>query len=235
MGIFDRMGKVIQSNLNSLLDRAEDDKKLVELNLDEMDGQIKAGHQEVVQAVAAEKQLRKKSEELLAEVDKWDKRAELALKSGDEALAREALKQKKRAQAEASSADKARGEQRDVALRMKDELERMKEKLAALKMRKGTIVARAQQARSGGGSEQLGAKGGSSAFDNFRRMEEKIEGREAEGAAMAEVEEALGKGESAEALDAKFRELERAGGGGGKGEGSDVDEELAALKKRIRV
>src|ERR1019366_10438900 len=113
MGIFDRVGEVIQSNLNSLLDRAEDDKKLVELNLDEMDGQIKAGHQEVVQAVAAEKQLRKKSEELLAEVDKWDKRAELALKSGDEALAREALKQKKRAQAEASSADKARGEQRD--------------------------------------------------------------------------------------------------------------------------
>jgi phage shock protein A len=233
MGIFDRMGKVIQSNLNSLLDRAEDDKKLVELNLDEMDGQIKAGHQEVVQAVAAEKQLRKKSEELLAEVDKWDKRAELALKSGDEALAREALKQKKRAQAEASSADKARGEQRDVALRMKEELERMKEKLAALKMRKGTIVARAQQARSGGGSEQLGAKGGSSSFDNFRRMEEKIEGREAEGAAMAEVEEALGKGESAEALDAKFRDLERQTGG--KGEGSDVDEELAALKKRIRV
>ena len=35
MGIFDRMGKVIQSNLNSLLDRAEDDKKLVLLNLDE--------------------------------------------------------------------------------------------------------------------------------------------------------------------------------------------------------
>ena len=82
-----------------------------------------------------------------------------------------------------------------------------------------------------------GPKGGSSAFDNFRRMEEKIEGREAEGAAMAEVEEALGKGEKAEDLEAKFRELER-GGGGGKGApdgGSDVDEELAALKKRIRV
>ena len=233
MGIFDRMGKVIQSNLNSLLDRAEDDKKLVELNLDEMDGQIKAGHQEVVQAVAAEKQLRKKAEELLAEVDKWDKRAELALKSGDEALAREALKQKKRAQGEASSADKARAEQRDVALRMKEELERMKEKIGQLKLRKGAIVARAQQARSGAGAEQLGTKGGSSAFDNFRRMEEKIEGREAEGAAMAEVEEALGKGESAADLEAKFRDLDRQVGG--KGESSDVDDELAALKKRIRV
>src|SRR5580693_6264116 len=188
MGIFDRMGKVIQSNLNSLLDKAEDDKKLIELNLDEMDGQIKAGHQEVIQAVAAEKQLKKKAEELLADVDRWDKRAELALKSGDEALAREALKQKKRVSAEAAAADKARAQQRDVALNTKGELERMKEKLAELKLRKGSIVARAQQARAGSGSEQLGARGGSSAFDNFKRMEEKVEGREAEGLAMAEVE-----------------------------------------------
>ena len=236
MGIFDRMGKVIQSNLNSLLDKAEDDKKLIELNLDEMDGQIKAGHQEVIQAIAAEKQLKKKVDDLQIEVDKWDKRAELALKSGDEALAREALKQKKRVQAELGNTEKARGDQRDVALRMKEELERMKEKLAELKMRKGSIVARAQQARGGSGAEQLGNKGGTSAFDNFRRMEEKIEGREAEGAAMAEVEEALGKGEKAEDLEAKFRELERGRGGKGAADGgSDVDEELAALKKRIRV
>jgi phage shock protein A len=236
MGIFDRMGKVIQSNLNALLDKAEDDKKLIELNLDEMDGQIKAGHQEVVQAVAAEKQLKKKADDLQSDVDRWDKRAELALKSGDEALAREALKQKKRVQAELASTEKARGDQRDVALRMKEELERMKEKIAELKMRKGSIVARAQQSRGGTGAEQLGTKGGSSAFDNFRRMEEKIEGREAEGAAMAEVEEALGKGEKVEDLEAKFRELERRTGGKGAPDGgSDVDEELAALKKRIRV
>jgi phage shock protein A len=236
MGIFDRMGKVIQSNLNALLDRAEDDKKLIELNLDEMDGQIKAGHQEVVQAVAADKQLKKKVDDLQADVDRWDKRAELALKSGDEALAREALKQKKRVQAELANTEKARADQRDVALRMKEELERMKEKLAELKMRKGSIVARAQQSRGGTGAEQLGTKGGSSAFDNFRRMEEKIEGREAEGAAMAEVEEALGKGEKVEDLEAKFRDLERRSGGKGAPDGgSDVDEELAALKKRIRV
>src|SRR5580692_1162306 len=113
MGIFDRMGKVIQSNLNSLLDKAEDDKKLVELNLEEMDVQIKSGHQEVIQAVAAEKQLRKKVDDLRADVDRWDKRAELALKSGDEPLAREALKQKKRVASELDVAEKARGEQRD--------------------------------------------------------------------------------------------------------------------------
>ena len=235
MGIFDRMGKVIQSNLNALLDRAEDDRKLVEWNLDEMDEQIKAGHQEVVQAIAAEKQLRKKFEDLQADVARWDKRAELALKSGDEALAREALKQKKRTQGEAEAADKARALQRDVALRMKDELDRMKEKLGELKLRKGSLVARAQQARAGAGAEQLGGKGGSSAFDSFRRMEEKIEGREAEGAAMAEVDEALGKGARSDDLEARFRDLERQAGGGKADGGGEVDEEFAALKKRIRV
>jgi len=236
MGIFDRMGKVIQSNLNALLDKAEDERKLVELNLEEMDAQIKAGRQEVVQAVAAEKQLRKKCEDLAGEVAKWDRRAELALKSGDEALAREALKQKKRTSSDLDVAEKAGVQQRDAAVRMKDELERMRQRLDEIRLRKGTIVARAQQARAAAsGSEPLGGKGTTSAFDNFRRMEEKIEGREAEGAALAEVEAALGKGEKGEDLEAKFRELERQVGGPTDGSPSDVDDELAALKKRIRV
>lgn len=237
MGIFDRVGKVISSNLNSMLDKAEDDKKLLELNLEEMADQLKAGRQDVIAAVAAEKQLRKKSDDLKAEVEKWERRAELALKSDDEALAREALRQKKRCESDVEAVEKARVEQRDTALKMKEELERMEQKLEELKLRKGTIAARAQQARSGGGSESLGARGGSSAFENFRRMEEKIEGREQEGLAMAEVEEALGTADKRE-LEDKFRDLERglaAPGEGGTKKDAEIEDELAALKKRIRV
>jgi phage shock protein A len=235
MGIFDRMGKVISSNLNALLDKAEDDGKLLELNLEEMGDQLKAGRQDVITAVAAEKQLRKKADDLKAEVEKWEKRAELALKSDDEALAREALRQKKRAEQEAATVEKARLEQRDTALKMKEELERMEQKLEELKLRKGTIAARASQARSGGGAESLGARGGSSAFDNFRRMEEKIEGREQQNTAMAEVEEALGNTPDRRALEDKFRDLERGLGTGASKKDGDIEDELAALKKRIRV
>src|SRR5947209_2786916 len=192
MGIFDRMGKVISSNFNSLLDKAEDDKKILELNVEEMGDQLKSARQEVISAIAAEKQLKKKSEDLAVEADKWDKRAELALKSGDEALAREALKQKRRVTSESEAAEKSRQEARGQALEMKEELERMEKKLEDVKMRKSTIAARAAQAKAGGGAEGLGAKGGSSAFDNFRKLEDKIEGREAENAAMSEVEDALG-------------------------------------------
>ena len=234
MGIFDRMGRVISSNVNTLLDKAEDPKKLLELNVTEMDEQVKRAQEEVISAVAAEKQLRKKAEELTEEQGKWEKRAELALKSGDEALAREALKQKKRVTGEAAAAEQARSAQRDAALAMKTELERMREKLAEVKLRKGAIATRATQAQAGGSSEGLGARGGSSAFENFRRMEEKIEGKEAETSAMAEVDEALrGGAASKEDLEAKFRKLE---GEVGKGAApSDIDDELAALKKRIRV
>lgn len=238
MGIFDRMGKVISANFNSLLDKAEDDRKLVELNLDEMEQQLKAGQEDVVAAIAAEKQLKKKYDALKADHERWDKRAELALKGDDEALAREALKQKKRVTQEMDAIDKARVEQRDNALKMKEELDRMKGKLAELKLRKETIVSRAQQARGASASEGLGARGGSSAFENFRRMEEKIEGREAEGAAMAEVEEAIRGGEiDRRDLEDKFRDLERQYGkdGTGKTEKTDIDDEIEAIKKRIRV
>lgn len=229
------MGKVISSNFNSLLDKAEDDKKILELNVEEMGDQLKAARQEVISAIAAEKQLKKKAEDLNVEAEKWDKRAELALKSGDEALAREALKQKRRVTSEAEAAEKSRVDARNQALEMKEELERMEKKLEDVKMRKNTIAARAQQAKGGGGAEGLGAKGGSSAFQNFKNLEDKIEGREAENAAMSEVEDALGTREKQD-LEAKFRDLERGiGGKPGKSGESEIDEDLAALKKRIRV
>jgi phage shock protein A len=234
MGIFDRMGRIIGSNLNALLDKAEDDKKLIELNLDEMDGQVKAGHLEIVQAVAAEKQLQKRCDDLAVDVGRWDRRAELALRSADEPLAREALNQKRRIAGDLAVAQRARDEQHDAAERMKGELENMKQKLSELRLRKGTLAARAAQARSGAGADRLGAKGGSSAFENFRRMEEKVEGRELAGRAMEEVEDALGKGPRADDLEAKFRALERQAGQTSSEPGG-VDDELAALKKRIRI
>ena len=65
MGIFDRMGKVISSNVNALLDKAEDPKKSLDLIVEEMKEQIRAAKKELVEGVAADKVLRKKVDELL--------------------------------------------------------------------------------------------------------------------------------------------------------------------------
>jgi phage shock protein A len=241
MGIFDRMGRVISSNFNALLDKAEDPKKSIELTLQEMEAQIRAARQEVVRSVAAEKQLRKKVEELDVEVEKWSKRAELAVRHEDDDLAREALVQKKRVTAERDRAEALRGEQRSNALEMKAELERMEQKLDELKAKKGTIVAKVQQVKAGGGAEGLGGKPGGGAFAEFRRMEDQIEGVEAAVQAQREVDDALGLGRgpggmTRDEVESKFRQLEYGGGAADKPKGgSEVDDELAALKKKIRI
>jgi phage shock protein A len=243
MGIFDRMGRVISSNFNSLLDKADDPKKSIELTLSEMREQLRAGRQEVVRAVAAEKQLRQKVTELDQEVEKWSKRAELAVKHGDDDLAREALMQKKRVTGERDRAEALRAEQRGAALEMKAELERMEQKLTELEGKKNTIITRAKQAKAGGGTESLGATPGkTSAFDEFRRMEDQIEGVETAVQAQREVEEALGGGRgpggmTRDEVEAKFRALEYGGSGdaGAPKGGSEVEEELAQLKKKIRI
>lgn len=238
MGIFDRMGKVISSNVNALLDKAEDPKKSLDLIVEEMKDQIKAAKKELVEGVAAEKVLRKKVDELDAEVQKWERRAELALKAGDEKLAREALVQKKRVVGERDRAEALRAEQRSAVLNMKAELERMEQKQVEIAAKKSTLSTQIKQARAGGGAEGLGAKGGSSAFAEFRKMEDQIEGQVAEVAAHREVEDALNDGgPSREELEAKFARLEH-GGGGASGEKSgspEIDDELAALKKKVRI
>lgn len=237
MGIFDRMGKVISSNVNALLDKAEDPKKELDLIVEEMKDQIKAAKKELVEGVAAEKVLRKKVDELDADVQRWERRAELALKAGDEKLAREALVQKKRVVGERDRAEALRAEQRSAVLNMKAELERMEQKQVELAARKSALSTQLKQARAGGGAEGLGARGGSSAFSEFRRMEEQIDGRVAEVAAHKEVEEALASdGVSREELEAKFARLEGGGKSGlDKSGAPEIDDELAALKKKIRI
>ncbi len=241
MGILDRMGKVISSNFNALLDKADDPKKSIELTLQEMQEQLALARAEVVRGVAAEKQLKKKVAELDAEVSKWEKRAELAIRHDDDELAREALMQKRRVTAERDRAEALRAEQRGSALEMKRELERMEAKIEEIKAKKGTIVAKAQQAKIAqqtSGTSVGTAPGG--AFAEFRRMEDQIEGVETALAAQSEIDSALAQpgptGMSRAEVEAKFRQLEGQGIQAETGSGeSAIDEELVALKKRIRI
>ena len=231
MGIIDRAKRAISSNVNAMLDKAEDPRKMVELTLDEMGEQIKRAKQDVVASVAAERQLRKKCDELRADIEKWEKRAVLAVQAGDDSLARAALEQKKRIQADLDATEKSREAQLGMAMKMRDDLAAMEKRHAELSAKKGTIAAKAEIARAGGGAEALGAKpGGSNAFEAFRSMEDKIDQQDAEASAMNELnEDAMKEAE----LESKFRRLEGAGSAGAGS--SAVDDELAALKKRVRI
>jgi len=241
MGILARVAQVMSANFNALIDKAEDPRKSLDQTLLEMREQIIAARKEVVSSVASEKQLKKKVEELDQEVEKWNGRAELAVRNNDDALAREALLQKRRAVSDRDRAEAQRGEQRGNALEMKDALERMERKVKEFELRKGTIAVRVQQAKAGGGVESLGkTSSGPSAFDEFRRMEEGVENVEHTIQAQGEVDAALdGRGPgglSPAEVEAKFRALESGSGAqpGSPAKG-EVDEELQALKKKVRI
>jgi phage shock protein A len=226
--------------MNALLDKAEDPRKSVDLLIEEMREQIRRGRQEVVSAIAAEKRLRTKVDELDAQIDKWQRRAELAVKAGDENLAREALLFKKRLVEERDRAEALRAEQRAQALQLKDDLERADGKLKELDAKKGTIVARYKQARAGGGAEALGAAGeGPTPFDELRRMEEKMDRKESEAEAMEEaravLEKPAGSKLSEREIEARFAKLEGSSDGKSASTDDDVDDELQALRKKFRV
>ena len=241
MGIFARVAQVMSANFNALIDKADDPRKSLDQTLIEMREQLLAARREVVSSVGAEKQLKKKVEELDQEVEKWSGRAELAVRNNDDGLAREALLQKRRAVGERDRAEALRGEQRAAALEMKEALERMERKVKEFELRKGTIAARAQQAKAGGGVDSLGKLGsGASAFEEFQRMEDKIETAEHTVIAQSEVDAALAppspSGMSRAEVEAKFRALESGASSASAGPvKSEVDDELSALKKKIRI
>ena len=160
------------------------------------------------------------------------------MKHGDDDLAREALRQKRRVVTERDRVEELRKAHANEAATARSELERMEKVLAEVKGKKGLLAARVGQARSGGAAEGLGARPGTNAFDEFRRMEERIEGAETEGAAEREVSRALGRepgptGLGPDELEAKFRALESSAGKAVAAD--DVDDELRAIKTRVRV
>ena len=98
MSIFSRFKDIISSNINSMLDDAEDPEKLIRLMLREMEEtlvELKSGCAATMAEAGKAAQAEREAEE---EVVQWDKRAELALRAKREDMAREALAEKLQAQ-----------------------------------------------------------------------------------------------------------------------------------------
>ena len=101
MSIFTRFKDIVNSNINSLLDKAEDPEKMLKLMITEMEDTVIDLKTSTAGRMAEAIRLDKKVEEAEAAVERWQKRAELAVEKGKDDLAREALQEKKNATAEA--------------------------------------------------------------------------------------------------------------------------------------
>jgi phage shock protein A len=223
MGIFDRFNRVLKSNLNSLVDRAEDPGKLLDQTVIDMENELKRSKKDLVTQLGTAKRLEKKVIEHGDEVRGWEDKAVLALRSGDESLAREALKMKQKAKATMDNvqrqADAALGSARDL----QSTLEQIESKIEDLKARKTTLAAQVRRAReTGSGGGGGGGRFGSEALDGLDQLSGRIDQLEAE----VEASSVLDDPDRA-AVDRRFRDLERKHGG------SVVEDELSALKRKL--
>ena len=217
-GTFSRMTDILKSNINELLDRAEEPEKMIRQMVREMEEAVNKATASVGTAVANQKRLERQCNEKQAQVEEWQRKAERAVESGEDDLARRALERKAVFLKAVEELKPALGESQQTADQLRDQLRELKTKLEEARTRQGTLVARHRAAEARKKLAQSISGLGSDAFSSFERFEQKIETAESEAEAHAEV-----AGEM-ESIETEMRKLEGDTG---------VEDELAALKNRL--
>jgi phage shock protein A len=216
MGFFDRLSCLLRANLNDLVSKAEDPAKILDQSVTDMQTDLVKLRQAVATAIASQKRLQNQAEQADTQAKTWYERAELALKKGEEELARESLSRRKTYQDTATALTNQVNSQAGQVETLKKSLTALEGKIAEAKTKKDMLKARAQAAEA---QEQLQSAVGNlstnSSMAAFEQMEEKVLGLEARSQAAAELAGAD--------LESQFASLQ----------GSDVDDELEALKTRM--
>lgn len=222
MPILDRIAMVIRSNLNGLINQAEDPEKMLDQIIIDMRQQLLEAKREVAVAIADEKRLAAQLEASLAQIREWDRRAALAVQRGEDDLAREALRRKAEQQQLAAGYQSQWEAQQTSTTSLKQALRALSEKIDEAARKKNLLVARQKRAEAQKHiHEVMTGLSDTSAFEAFDRMAERVDQVEAQAAATVELSQEL----SGEPMEQRFRALE----------GSvDVEQELQALKARVQ-
>lgn len=218
MGIFSRFTDIINANINSLLDKAEDPEKMVRLIIQEMEDTLVEVRSASAKTLANKKELTQQISKWKGEADDWQAKAELAISKDREDLARAALLEKQKCTDQAASLEHELNLVDEQIGKLQDEVTQLQEKLADAKNRQKAILMRQKTA-----SSRLEVKKRLDNFDvdnaigRFEQYERKIDDIE------SQVESYdLGK----QSLARQFAELE---------ENGKIDNELEALKKKVQA
>src|ERR671923_1617215 len=222
MGIMDRVATVIKSNLNHLINKAEDPEKMLDQILIQMRQQLVEAKREVAVAIADEKRLGVQLESELEQVREWERRATMAVQKGEDDLAREALRRKADHEQIAIGYKKQWDAQQASTENLKNALRALSEKIEEAARKKNLLVARQKRAEAQKHvHEVMTGLTDTSAFESFDRMASKVEQIEAQAGAAVELSQEL----SGYAMEQRFQALESS---------ADVEQELHALKAKIQ-
>ena len=181
MGIFSRFTDIINSNINSILDKAEHPEKMVRLIIQEMEETLVEVRTQSAKLIADKKELSRRVERLHLEAEDWESKAEVALSKGREDLARAALKEKSSAE-EATMALETNLEVIDINLdKLSGDIGLLQQKLGDAKTRQKALIVRSRTAQSRMGvKRQLHDVDIDEAMSRFDRYERKIDDLEGE-------------------------------------------------------
>ena len=217
MGIFSRFTDIVNSNINALLDKAEDPEKMVRLIIQEMEDTLVEVRSASAKTLANKKEIVNQIAKYESDASDWEAKAELALSKDREDLARAALQEKKKSAEAAEALSKELAIVDEQISKLQDEIGQLQEKLADAKSRQKAIIMRQKTASSRlEVKKTLDSTKVDNAMGRFEQYERKIDDLESQVEAYD-----LGK----KTLQDEFAELEAS---------DKVEDELAALKAKVK-
>ncbi|GGX76290.1 phage shock protein PspA [Saccharospirillum salsuginis] len=229
MGIFSRLTDIINSNLNSLLDRAEDPQKMIRLIIQEMEETLVEVRSSSARVIADKKEAQRRLERVRSESEEWESKARLALEKGREDLARAALAEKQSLAEEEAIIDQEFKALDDHLAQLSEEISQLQQKLNDAKAKQKSLVMRHKTVSSRmKAKRQLHRETLQDAFEKFEHYERRMDNMESEVEAMDLGRE--GKHQLADEIDSLAQddsinaELERLKADMGGKKGSDKAE-----------
>jgi phage shock protein A len=226
MGIFDRLGSLLRSNINDLISRAEDPEKMLNQILVDMRSQLVKAKQQVAAAIADEKRLRDQADAEYKQAGDWEQKAMLAVKEGRDDLAKQALLRHSEHLSHGQQLEQTWEQHRSETEKLKGSLRDLNDKIEEAKRKKNLLIARQRRAQAQQRiHETMSSMSEKSAFEAFARMEEKIETNERQLKASVEIEEEF----TGDRLQQDFKLLEKNAGS------VAVDDRLLELKQKMGI